>query len=203
MVVGVLVEKQEREGVSVRTETCGRPNLTYLAACRTKNDLLHAAYHDLLRSIVSGKRSSVNNGISTMQSHQFLTAFIHALRLSPELATDELLLSASRLFKTLFGHSAGDSPHDGESTNGVLVKAENWLETLGGLIALCSYAVDQSSSGRVGGSVKAVLHFDAAGSEGLRGLAELVMVEVNASLIISQNRRKASHTSSPWSMDGQ
>lgn len=164
------------------------------AARRTNNDLLHAAYHDLLRSIVSGKRSSIINGISTTQSHQFLTAFIHALRLSPELATDELLLSASRLFKTLFGYSAADSHHDGGSTNGVLVKAENWLETLGGLMALCSYAADQSSSGGEGGSVKAALHFDAAGSEGLRGLAELVVVEMNASLAISQNRRKVSHS---------
>jgi hypothetical protein len=176
----------------VRAITCASFSLKLFAIHRAKNDLLHAAYHDLLRSIISENRTPVVNGVSTTQSQQFLTAFIHALRLSPELATEELLLSALKLFKTLFGHSASDLHHEGESTNGVLVKAENWLETLGGLIALCSYAVDQSSSGVEGGSAKSTLNFDATTSEGLRGLAELVVVEMNASLVISQNRRKAS-----------
>lgn len=162
---------------------------------RAKNDLLHAAYHDLLRSIVSENRSSTINGISTTQSHQFLTAFLQALRLSPELATEEVLLSASKLFNTLFGHSISDkeSQQGGDSTNGVLVKAENWLETLGGLIALCSYAVDMNSTTGASSSTKAsALHFDSSKSEGLRNLAELIVVEMNASLVISQNRRKVS-----------
>jgi hypothetical protein len=165
---------------------------------RAKNDLLHAAHHDLLRSIVSESRSSTINGISTTQSHQFLTAFLHALRLSPELVTEELLLSASRLFNTLFGHSTGgkESLQGGDSTNGVLVKAENWLETLGGLIAWCSYAVDDSSCGGASASDKSsTLQFDVSSSDGLRSLAELIVVEMNASLVISQNRRKVSRNS--------
>lgn len=155
---------------------------------------------------MSESRSSTINGISTTQSHQFLTAFLHALRLSPELATEELLLSASRLFNTLFGHSINDktSAQGGDSTNGVLVKAENWLETLGGLIAWCSYAVDVSSSEGASASEKSSrLQFDVTNSDGLRSLAELIVVEMNASLAISQNRRKVSGKHLPPSTGGQ
>jgi hypothetical protein len=160
---------------------------------RAKNELLNAAYHDLLRSIILETPAI---GVSTTQSHQFLTAFLLALRTSPELATEQLLLSASNLFNTLFGHKSAipTAKQSGISTNGILVKAESWLETLGGLIALCSHIVDLSQAANGTGKLS-TMHLDLEQSQGLLALARLIVVETNASLVISQTRRKVSHKS--------
>lgn len=157
---------------------------------RAKNELLNAAYHDLLRSIIL---ETPTVGVSTTQSHQFLTAFLLALRTSPELATEQLLLSASNLFKSLFGHKSAiaTAKQGGSSTNGILVKAENWLETLGGLIALCSHIVDLMQTAHDTGK-SSTLQLGPEQSRGLLELARLIVVETNASLVISQTRRKVS-----------
>lgn len=159
-------------------------------AHRAKNELLNAAYHDLLRSIILDNPAV---GVSTTQSHQFLTAFLLAIRTSPELATEQLLLSGSRLFNTLFGHKSASATlkQGNSSTNGILVKAENWLETLGGLIAVCSHMVDLRQTASDTGK-SSVLQLDPEHSQGLLQLARLIAVETNASLVISQTRRKVS-----------
>ncbi|KAJ9111384.1 hypothetical protein QFC19_001152 [Naganishia cerealis] len=168
-----------------------------------KNTLLNYSYHDLLRTILQDTPSSSGTIISTTQSHQFLTAFLVALRISLEHGTEELLSSASRTFNVLFGYSNASSSSNGapkpidDSMSGVLVRAESWLETLGGLLALCSYITDmQDSASKNGQSTTPALHLDTEHSQGLLSLTQLVVLETNASLAISQTRRKPQTQSS-------
>lgn len=76
------------------------------------------------------------------------------------------------------------------------MKAENWLETLGGLIALCTHIVDLNLAASDTGKTS-VLQLDPERSQGLLELAELIVLETNASLVISQTRRKVSHSPLP------
>ncbi|KAJ9095632.1 hypothetical protein QFC21_005504 [Naganishia friedmannii] len=162
-----------------------------------KNSLLNSSYHDLLRTIIQDAASSSGALILTTQSHQFLTAFLLSLRLSPEYATEELLSSASQTFNVLFSYDMSASREDGasravdETLSGVLVRAENWLDTLGGLLALCSYIVDaQKSAAGSAQPAASALKLNAEHSHGLLQLTQLVVLETNASLAISQTRRK-------------
>ncbi|KAJ9114638.1 hypothetical protein QFC22_005513 [Naganishia vaughanmartiniae] len=162
-----------------------------------RNSLLNSSYHDLLRTIIQDTPSSSSAIISTTQSHQFLTAFLLSLRLSPEFATEELLFSASQTFNVLFSYDVSSSSKDGaskvvdETMSGVLVRAESWLETLGGLLALCSYLVDaQSNAAGKAQPTTSSSDIDAEHSQGLLKITQLVVLETNASLAISQTRRK-------------
>jgi hypothetical protein len=77
-----------------------------------------------------------------------------------------------------------------ETLSSVLVRAESWLETLGGLLALCSYIVDAQSRARGSESTTMTSNLNSERSQGLLGLTRLIVLETNASLGISQTRRK-------------